>query len=55
MPYHRKIIVTIGHKYFNILLNNTELQELKRLFSFSKPTIKKQRIITHFKYDICNN
>jgi hypothetical protein len=53
MPYLRKIIVPIGHKNVNILLNNTELQELKNLFS--KPIVKKHEIITHFKYDFSNN
>ena len=52
-PYRRKIIVPIGHKNVNILLNNTELQELKKLFS--KPIVKKQKMTTHFKYNIFNN
>ena len=34
--YRRKIIIPIGHKNVNILLNNAELQELKQLFSFEK-------------------
>jgi len=34
--YRRKIIIPIGHKSVNILLNNTELQELKQLFSSKK-------------------
>jgi hypothetical protein len=50
--YQRKIIVPIGHKNLNILLNNTELQELKSLFS--RP-IKQPEMITHFKYNIHNN
>ena len=53
VPYRRKIIVPIGHKNVNILLNNTELQELKKLFS--KPLVMKQEMITHFKYNICDN
>ncbi len=31
--YHRKIMVPIGHKSFNILLNIEELQELKQLLT----------------------
>ena len=34
--YRRKIIIPIGHKNINILLNSTELQELKQLFSVKK-------------------
>lgn len=34
--YRRKIIIPIGHKSVNILLNNAELQELKQLFSAKK-------------------
>lgn len=30
--FKRKIIVPIGHKNFNVLLNNEELLELKQLF-----------------------
>lgn len=52
-PYRRRIIVPIRHKNVNILLNNTELQELRKLFS--KPIIKKQEMLSHFKYDICDN
>lgn len=51
--YRKRIIVPIGHKNLNILLNNTELQELKRLFS--KPIINQPKMITHFQYNICNN
>ena len=32
-PYKRKIIISIGHKSVNILLNNEELQELNNLFN----------------------
>lgn len=35
--YRRKIIIPIGHKNVNILLNNAELQELKQLFSDKEP------------------
>ena len=31
--YKRKIIIPIGHKSFNVLLNNEELQELNSLFN----------------------
>jgi len=34
--YRRKIIIPIGHKNFNVLLNNNELQELKQLFNEKK-------------------
>lgn len=37
--YKRKIIVRIGHKNLNILLNNSELQELKNLFNITDKTI----------------
>ena len=53
MPYRRKIIVPIGHENVNILLNNTELQELKRLLS--KPISRKQEMMTHLKFDFSNN
>lgn len=31
--YKRKIVIPIGHRFFRILLNNTELTELKHLFN----------------------
>ena len=34
--YRRKIIIHVGHKNINLLLNNAELQELKQLFSTKK-------------------
>jgi hypothetical protein len=52
-PYQRKIQVPIGHKNLNILLSNTELQELKLLFS--KPIVCQPKIISHFNYNIHNN
>ncbi len=45
--------IHIEYKNLNILLNNTELQELKRLFS--KPIICQPKMISHFKYTIHNN
>ena len=52
-PYQRKIQVPIGHKNLNILLSNTELQELKSLLS--KPIVYQLEMISHFKYNIYNN
>ena len=34
--YRRKIILKIGHENVNILLDNGELQELKKLLSYKK-------------------
>ena len=51
--FRKKIIVPIGHKNVNILLNNTELQELKKLFS--KPINSEPKILINFKYEFFNN
>lgn len=51
--YRRKIQVPIGHKNMNILISNTELQELKQLFT--NTIINQPKMITHFKYNIHNN
>lgn len=42
--YRRKIIIPIGHKNVNVLLNNVELQELKQLFSYKKKIIVSENI-----------
>jgi len=47
--YRRKIIIPIGHKNINILLNNEELQELKQLLS-----TKKQEYIIKESINIMN-
>ena len=53
--YQRKIIIPIGHNSFNVLLNNSELIELKQLFNISLAesyTFKHFRVLnlnfTHF-------
>ena len=47
--YGRKIIIPIGNKSFNILLNAEELEELKQLFS-----TKKQEYIVSESINIMN-
>lgn len=51
--FKRKIIISIGHQSFRVLLATEELEELKRLSP--KPISEKQRMITNFKYNIYNN
>ena len=43
--YRRKIIIPIGHKNFNVLINKEELLELKQLF---KVTVPKKNVSNHF-------
>ncbi len=48
--YRRKIMVPIGHKSFNILLNSEELQELKQLITGANKDLQNS-----FKeYKVCN-
>jgi len=35
LAFRRKIVLPIGHDYFNVLLNADELQELKQLLNFN--------------------
>ena len=53
--FKRKIIVPVGHKNVNFLLNNKELQELKQLLSKSKINFKKIELIRNFQYNYCSN
>ncbi len=48
--YNRKILVPIGHRNFNVLLNYDELQELKQLITGCN-----QKLYKNFKqYRVCN-
>ncbi|PCH71323.1 MAG: hypothetical protein COC06_01420 [Bacteroidales bacterium] len=51
--FRKKIIVPVGHKNLNMLLDNSELQELKQLFS--KSITHQFNLLSHFNYDIFNN
>lgn len=46
--FKRKILIPIGHENFQVLLNNEELEELKRLFAFS-------HIPASQKFDLSNS
>lgn len=51
--FKRRIIVPIGHKNFNILINNQELLELKALFSKKPRQIKVTT--ANFDCQFCEN
>lgn len=53
VQFRKKIIIPIGHKNLNILLNNEELQELK--FLFSKSSVYYLNLLTQFNYKLHNN
>ncbi len=53
--YKRKIIVPVGHRNINFLLNNEELDELKELLTHAIIKNKSIKLINKFKYSICNN
>ncbi len=52
-PYKRKIIVPLGDKTVNFLLNNNELIEVKRLIS--KPLLCNFKMVKQFSFSICEN
>ena len=53
VSFRKKIIVPVGHKNLNMLLNNSELEELKQLFS--RPITNQFELLAYFNYDISNN
>jgi len=52
-PYRKKIIVPVGHSSLNVLLNNEEVQELKKLFS--KALNSSNEMISTFNYQLYPN
>jgi hypothetical protein len=53
VEFGRKIIVLVGHRNLNMLLDNNELQELKILFS--RRSANYLSLLTHFNYKLINN
>lgn len=53
IEFEKKIIVPIGHKNINMLLDNRELEELKQLFS--RPITNQFELLSYFNYDISSN
>ena len=53
VEFGRKIIVPVGHRNLNMLLNTRELEELKQLFS--GPITNQLELLSYFNYDISNN
>ena len=53
VKFGKKIIVPVGHKNLNMLLDNDELQELKILFS--RRSANHLNLLTHFSYKLINN
>ena len=53
--YRRKIIIPVGHKNINFLLNKEELKELKSLLANANINNKPLKLIKNFKYSFFNN
>lgn len=53
VSFRKKIIVPVGHKNLKVLLNNSELEELKILFS--RGSTNHLNLLTHFNYKLINN
>ena len=55
MNLRRKIVIPVGHRNMNFLLNNTELVELKKLLVNAKVGKQSIKLVNDFKYTFCNN
>ncbi|MFV0266685.1 MAG: DUF6686 family protein [Draconibacterium sp.] len=53
--YSRKIIIPISRDKFNVLLNNEELVEFKRLLSFRQNYTPYQKIIKAGEFEFTSN